>query len=181
MVEAVSTGVSAAFRRLCVETKARTGEVVLKFQPPSGGCVLKPRRSRKESRQSRQPPSGGCVLKPRHIPPSRQRQPSAAFRRLCVETIALRLRRIKIYQPPSGGCVLKLKNPSSKFTTRLQPPSGGCVLKLLFTNDELTRLIQPPSGGCVLKPFRLNLPRLVAAQPPSGGCVLKPLYAARRA
>ena len=34
----------AAFRRLCVETNYRKPTIKLVFQPPSGGCVLKPKR-----------------------------------------------------------------------------------------------------------------------------------------
>ena len=34
--------------------------------------------------------------------------PSAAFRRLCVETADPMMRKIEALQPPSGGCVLKL-------------------------------------------------------------------------
>jgi len=35
------------------------------FQPPSGGCVLKPVQSFAETAKvGDQPPSGGCVLKP---------------------------------------------------------------------------------------------------------------------
>ena len=56
---------AAAFGRLCVETaKARPLESDSLWQPPSGGCVLKPRRRRCHRRQRMQPPSGGCVLKP---------------------------------------------------------------------------------------------------------------------
>ena len=33
--------------------------------------------------------------------------PSAAFRRLCVETADPMMRKIEALQPPSGGCVLK--------------------------------------------------------------------------
>ena len=32
----------AAFRRLCVETDSSANEFGFDFQPPSGGCVLKP-------------------------------------------------------------------------------------------------------------------------------------------
>ena len=55
---------AAAFRRLCVET-ASFGAVLGWFcwQPPSGGCVLKPARAGSNRPRCRQPPSGGCVLK----------------------------------------------------------------------------------------------------------------------
>ena len=35
-----------------------------KYQPPSGGCVLKPHWLTVRDAVMRQPPSGGCVLKP---------------------------------------------------------------------------------------------------------------------
>ena len=55
----------AAFRRLCVET----GRYLVKqarhdYQPPSGGCVLKPSFPTAVCFAALQPPSGGCVLKP---------------------------------------------------------------------------------------------------------------------
>ena len=53
----------AAFRRLCVETLVWSIWAIFSFQPPSGGCVLKPGRLGLDSRRSLQPPSGGCVLK----------------------------------------------------------------------------------------------------------------------
>ena len=55
--------ISAAFRRLCVETADKYVEWVKKQQPPSGGCVLK------------------LVDDESH-----DFYVSAAFRRLCVET-----------------------------------------------------------------------------------------------
>ena len=33
------------------------------MQPPSGGCVLKPRKCSDTGQGQMQPPSGGCVLK----------------------------------------------------------------------------------------------------------------------
>ena len=54
----------AAFRRLCVETWASVGEELGKYQPPSGGCVLKPAIAcLSKLIEMAQPPSGGCVLK----------------------------------------------------------------------------------------------------------------------
>ena len=55
----------AAFRRLCVETWASVGEELGKYQPPSGGCVLK---------HLRRPKTLISIF-------------PAAFRRLCVETV----------------------------------------------------------------------------------------------
>ena len=61
----------------------------------------------------------------------------AAFRRLCVETIATSESwKDQSGQPPSGGCVLK---PAPLCLIRLlvhQPPSGGCVLKRWLFKDD---------------------------------------------
>ena len=54
----------AAFGRLCVETKPSQMRCAnCAAQPPSGGCVLKPRVGVTENFVMFQPPSGGCVLK----------------------------------------------------------------------------------------------------------------------
>ena len=55
------------------------------WQPPSGGCVLKPVIRFLTVIKLVQPPSGGCVLKQYH----------------------LNYHEKLIGQPPSGGCVLK--------------------------------------------------------------------------
>ncbi len=55
---------SAAFRRLCVETRKGVVMGRLGCQPPSGGCVLKLFGAARLRFARRQPPSGGCVLKP---------------------------------------------------------------------------------------------------------------------
>ena len=59
---------------------------------------------------------------------------SAAFGRLCVETIFSDLMAaIEKIQPPSGGCVLKHKVLNhAEQVMMTQPPSGGCVLKQLL-------------------------------------------------
>ena len=54
---------------------------------------------------------------------------TAAFGRLCVETMELTVLKTIIAQPPSGGCVLKHQLPMSYVCMAVQPPSGGCVLK----------------------------------------------------
>ena len=99
---------SAAFGRLCVETKSlATKRRLYGVQPPSGGCVLKQHLRIKGMAVSRQPPSGGCVLK----------------------LATCKHKRITLCQPPSGGCVLKLPIKKSPIARAFQPPSGGCVLK----------------------------------------------------
>ena len=42
----------------------KTMGIVLKRQPPSGGCVLKHIGGQNNTLLVDQPPSGGCVLKP---------------------------------------------------------------------------------------------------------------------
>ena len=80
----------AAFRRLCVETASHAFPFVLiEYQPPLGGCVLKLHRLSYRQQLASQPPLGGCVLKQPSMP--------LLFRLPC--------------QPPLGGCVLKLPSP----------------------------------------------------------------------
>ena len=76
-----------------------------------------------------QPPSGGCVLKLVLVPHPTLLIWSAAFGRLCVETISAKFKPRLIFQPPSGGCVLKLLTVEVRLVKSNQPPSGGCVLK----------------------------------------------------
>ena len=64
LIIAAYGGCPAAFRRLCVETPYRRVQKKSIRQPPSGGCVLKPRHIRANTKHLCQPPSGGCVLKP---------------------------------------------------------------------------------------------------------------------
>ena len=56
-----------------------------RYQPPSGGCVLKQSSIGNHLLAFRQPPSGGCVLK----------------------LYTFHFLNIIFIQPPSGGCVLK--------------------------------------------------------------------------
>ena len=76
----------AAFRRLCVETgsdKSFCGT----FGPAAFRRLCVETRTVDKGRQTySQPPSGGCVLKPRGGQFLRGGQHPAAFRRLCVET-----------------------------------------------------------------------------------------------
>ena len=165
-------------------------------QPPSGGCVLKPRNRNAQNRQQPQPPSGGCVLKPK----------------------LHRLGKRRIFQPPSGGCVLKHLS-RSVWRYWLYPAAFGRlrvetrVVSMILNNEDPAAfgrlrvetsiivksvplpMVQPPSGGCVLKqsvwvvfegsvvPAAFGRLRVetrsvsdgwcVPFQPPSGGCVLK--------
>ena len=91
-------------------------------QPPSGGCVLKPKNPAPRHRPYRQPPSGGCVLKPRKI------------------KVICQL----LHQPPSGGCVLKPFVSRPFICCRFQPPSGGCVLKLPSNTQQYPAI--PPAA-----------------------------------
>ncbi len=59
------------------------------FQPPLGGCVLKPLANNARRPDVGQPPLGGCVLKLDHLY-TEESDGTAASRRLCVETMPLR-------------------------------------------------------------------------------------------
>ena len=72
------------------------------YQPPSGGCVLKPERVARKSQLITQPPSGGCVLKPYDYFCNIARLLPAAFGRLCVETVSQTART-------ESGCSSRLR------------------------------------------------------------------------
>ena len=79
----------AAFRRLCVETTAIP--VRLPSASPAAFrrlCVETSAYAATGTKKATQPPSGGCVLKPRYIIQNPIYRDPAAFRRLCVETIS---------------------------------------------------------------------------------------------
>ena len=103
-----------------------------------------------------------------------QRELSAAFRRLCVETDDANAKALSTHQPPLGGCVLKPLGGDTTHGVVVQPPLGGCVLKLNPETAVLCGHNQPPLGGCVLKPAIGKLTAAILTQPPLGGCVLKP-------
>ena len=104
--------------------------------------------------------------------------PPAAFRRLCVETVLVRVfdtlidpaafRRLCVETPCRCPCLPVV----------FQPPSGGCVLKLPIQQKLEMLLGQPPSGGCVLKLITVKFTLMIGCQPPSGGCVLKQIVRA---
>ena len=60
--------------------------IIIAFQPPSGGCVLKQMKAGNLLSLRIQPPSGGCVLKQLRHGNHMDVQLAAAFGRLCVET-----------------------------------------------------------------------------------------------
>ena len=62
-------------------------EELTSFQPPSGGCVLKQALEAKAWAADNQPPSGGCVLKQVSSICVGRVNHTAAFGRLCVETL----------------------------------------------------------------------------------------------
>ena len=78
---------SAAFGRLCVETTVCICYGKYYVQPPSGGCVLKLFWVVNPLVLEDQPPSGGCVLKLYNQGIRSYADKTAAFGRLCVETI----------------------------------------------------------------------------------------------
>ena len=124
---------AAAFGRLCVETIMLNLTMVFLWQPPSGGCVLKPAAIARLGFRPSQPPSGGCVLKQDLETHEFLYPEAAAFGRLCVETQPIKpIIATNAQQPPSGGCVLKHHRDGRRRGYAGQPPSGGCVLKLLY-------------------------------------------------
>ena len=143
--------ISAAFRRLCVETQMPALRFISDSQPPSGGCVLKPCLPPDLRHLSNQPPSGGCVLKPGWGGNKLRPRPSAAFRRLCVETPNLRTVQSRYLSAAFRRLCVETENMVKQIKGSNQPPSGGCVLKPSCIPCCRLSRYQPPSGGCVLK------------------------------
>ena len=129
--------------------------------------------------KTKQPPSGGCVLKPRHADMLDDLRAAAAFGRLCVETAVFTTYGTQVLaQPPSGGCVLKPYINRCAFNSSCAAAFGRlCVetdtfirrgglsraaafgrlcVETSIRRARCCRLLQPPSGGCVLK-LRLSL------------------------
>ena len=129
----------AAFGRLCVETGQHLARLTDRYQPPSGGCVLKLPCTTTENNGTDQPPSGGCVLKQRFFAIGGAASPPAAFGRLCVETELENQNQAWRDWPAAFGrlCV----ETSAVYWIRKhimhQPPSGGCVLKLIQCRLQL--------------------------------------------
>ena len=120
-----------------------------------------------------QPPSGGCVLKLARTYPTQALLYPAAFRRLCVETLAKKSRRElrepaafrrlcvetiwttrglpSLGQPPSGGCVLKQEINAYRTSTGLPAAFRRLCVETETVGLSWQRFHQPPSGGCVLK------------------------------
>ena len=165
----------AAFRRLCVETLTKTTALSpLSAQPPLGGCVLKRPTAVSAFRRVFQPPLGGCVLK--HSSPFSKQPaiPPAAFRRLCVETVMMRL-ALSVAYPAAfrrlcvetfQAVLFRLHGCPAAFRRLCVETKRQCRLHRKAT--------QPPLGGCVLKQKRLRRMGGQLRQPPLGGCVLKP-------
>ena len=112
------------------------------LQPPSGGCVLKLQQKTVNVRLLAQPPSGGCVLKQSGDQNKGYGAKPAAFRRLCVETLNVKL-RVSIKAPAAFRrlCVETKQSYVYGIFGNIQPPSGGCVLKrLLYSLRTLNRL-----------------------------------------
>ena len=83
--------------------------LVIKLQPPSGGCVLKQHQLASVISRNAAATFGWLCVETSDIDLASQSRQAATFGWLCVETIFQGLVSL-LYgsQPPSGGCVLKL-------------------------------------------------------------------------
>ena len=97
-----------------------------------------------------QPPSGGCVLKLLTVH-QLVFVLSAAFGRLCVETVRSSIYWRSECQPPSGGCVLKPFLMGFFAVLSLTAAFGRLCVETQNQLFQTTPNPQPPSGGCVLK------------------------------
>ena len=100
---------AATFGWLCVETANNARYRSVCYAATFGWlCVETDEDIERILYVSGQPPSGGCVLKPRWIRWCNYCWWAATFGWLCVETKSSKLTFGDDWQPPSGGCVLKL-------------------------------------------------------------------------
>ena len=127
----------AAFGRLCVETLRAFLQLIVKSQPPSGGCVLK-HVERRTAFQVWNPAAFGrlCVETTfcHNAPPKKK---PAAFGRLCVETTVLR--GLCPHTPPAAFgrlCVETAPCRASRLGNG-KPAAFGrlCVETTLFKNN----------------------------------------------
>ena len=91
------------------------------------------------------------MLKPADLTLLKPQSPPAAFGRLCVETVILRLPKALLkHQPPSGGCVLKLAL-NTGIDAGYPAAFGRLCVETVTPTRGIAPMAQPPSGGCVLK------------------------------
>ena len=108
-----------------------------KAQPPLGGCVLKHHITLDSRGFHNQPPLGGCVLKPANGIGYMAGNVPATFRRLCVETS--KRNRLHGRQRPAAFRRLCVETKSCEAQAMYwgsQPPLGGCVLKRVRRSES---------------------------------------------
>ena len=92
--------------------------------------MLKPRTDIEDDQVGLQPPSGGCVLKPKLYIFFRNYKSAATFGWLCVETALVKSVPVPYYAATFGWLCVETTFNFAKVVLTWQPPSGGCVLKL---------------------------------------------------
>ena len=119
----------AAFGRLCVETPLNFFAIVNNFPAAFGRLCVETASRRIPAHCVYQPPSGGCVLKPFWVINHSSFSSPAAFGRLCVETLWTSLRCLPSRSAAFGRLCVETSKCAPKKASPSQPPSGGCVLK----------------------------------------------------
>ena len=79
--------ITAAFGRLCVETAGSKTPEIVEWQPPSGGCVLKPVPSFADTAKVGAAAFGRLCVETYKRAFNNRHFITAAFGRLCVETL----------------------------------------------------------------------------------------------
>ena len=104
-----------------------------------------------------------------------EEQPSAAFGRLCVETIYANGQRVMCSKSAAFGrlCVETTEAALANLSGGHQPPSGGCVLKQLCVVLSIFTQTSAAFGRLCVETTKKWKPTRRRSQPPSGGCVLK--------
>ena len=99
-----------------------------------------------------QPPSGGCVLKPKGVLRAPVPVIAAAFGRLCVETPLCFQMFVHSFAAAFGRLCVETTYPIPR-RSKIRAAAFGrlCVETLQPLVGEIGYRSQPPSGGCVLK------------------------------
>ena len=99
-----------------------------------------------------QPPSGGCVLKLNEPATLGRKKDPAAFRRLCVETVHMVIKKPFISPAAFRRLCVETRNTETLKDSVL--PAAFRRLCVETIKKWLCPKLhnQPPSGGCVLKP-----------------------------
>ena len=170
-----------------------------RWQPPSGGCVLKHFYGRGDAQWSEAATFGWLCVETISKPSFATSWPSSHLRvAVCWNTaigeyVSLRVgshlrvavcwntgknsgAKNKNRQPPSGGCVLKPVNCDFGIAPTIAATFGRLCVETISHNYILIAKWAATFGWLCVETPQSDIYALGVLQPPSGGCVLKHFY-----